>query len=83
MILPTKQIPPSYSLLAVGSLLLQQLHRPNTVTALWHAVREEDSIGTFERFLTVLCMLHCMDLVEFEEGILIRKRVNDAYKSDK
>lgn len=76
MILPTKQIPPSKSLLGVGSLLLSKLGRSTTVSALWHSVREIEDVGSFERFVSTLAMLHAMDLVHLENGILKRRRKN-------
>lgn len=76
MILPTKQIPPSKSLLGIGGLLLSRLRRSATVSSLWHSVRDEKSIGSFERFLLVLTMLHAIGLVEWEDGLLVRKNIN-------
>lgn len=50
MILPTKHIGVGRSLLGVGAILLEQLQRPQTVTALWEQTRTHAEVGSFERF---------------------------------
>lgn len=72
MILPTKHIPLTQSLLGAGALLLQHLEKPRTVTALWENAREISSIRTYERFSLVLDFLYTIGLVEFEQGLLKR-----------
>lgn len=78
MILPTKQIPPSQSLIGIGSLLLGRLRRPTTVSALWYSVNEVPAIGSFERFLMTLSMLYAMELVDFKDGLIFRKKTKNA-----
>jgi hypothetical protein len=81
MILPTKQIPPSHSLIGIGSLLLSRLRRATTVSALWHSVNKEESIGSFERFLLTLSMLYTMELIDLQDGLIIRKKATNAEKN--
>lgn len=72
MILPTKHIPPTQSLLGVGALLLKNLDRPRTVTALWKRTREVPEIGTFERFSLALSFLYAIGAVELDDDLLRR-----------
>ena len=72
MILPTKHISVRYSLLGVGSLLLQDLERPRTVSALWERVRKVPEVGTFERFSLALDFLYAIGVVEFDGNLLQR-----------
>jgi hypothetical protein len=72
MILPTKHISEEQALLGVGAVLLQHLRRPQTVTSLWDSVRDNGVVGTFERFVLALDLLHITGIVEFTDGMIIR-----------
>lgn len=72
MILPSKHISQDQSLIGVGAVLLKQIGRPQTVTSLWESVREHTSIGTFERFVLALDMLHVTGLITLENGLIAR-----------
>ncbi len=72
MILPTKHISASYSLLGVGAILLKYLNRPRTVTSLWESVRKVHEVTTFERFSLALDFLYAIGVVEFDEDLLRR-----------
>lgn len=74
MILPSKHISQDQSLIGVGAILLEKIGRPQTVTNLWETVREEDTIGTFERFVLALDMLHIAGAVALEDGLIVRIR---------
>lgn len=74
MILPSKHISQDQSLIGVGAILLKKIGRPQTVTNLWETVREEDTIGTFERFVLALDMLHIAGAVALEDGLIVRVR---------
>ena len=71
MILPSKHISQDQSLIGVGAILLKKLSRPQTVTNLWESVREEDVIGTFERFVLALVMLHIAGAIGLEDGLIV------------
>lgn len=73
MILPTKHISPSRSLLGLGSVILQHLKKPQTVTRLWDRVRKHPDMVTFNQFVLTLDLLYSMGVVGMEEG-LIRKQ---------
>lgn len=72
MILPTKHIPIGYSLLGLGSSLLDRLDRPVTVSALWEAVRNQPNVATFERYSLALDLLFMIGAVELKDGLLYR-----------
>lgn len=72
MILPSKHISQDQALIGVGAILLKEINQPQTVTSLWESVREERGIGTFERFVLALDMLHIVGAVSLENGLIVR-----------
>ncbi len=72
MILPSKHISQDQALVGVGAILLKSLGQPQTVTSLWEAVRKKNAIGTFERFVLALDMLHITGVITLENGLLAR-----------
>jgi len=72
MILPSKHISQDQSLIGVGAVLLRRTERPQTVTSLWESVREHTSVGTFERFVLALDMLHIIGVIALENGLVAR-----------
>ena len=72
MIMPTKHIPAEQSLLGAGAVVFAELSQPCTVTALWEAVRDSRSVGTFERFVLAVTMLYTLRVVRFEAGVIVR-----------
>ena len=75
MILPSKYIPEDQALLGVGAVILRYLERPQTVTSLWDKVRDEGAVGTFERFVVALNLLHITGVVVLSRG-MIRRQVS-------
>ncbi len=72
MILPTKHIKLSNSLLNVGATLLRYMNEPRTVTSLWNEMRISPEIKTFERFTLGLDLLFIMGVMDFQDGLLRR-----------
>lgn len=72
MILPSKHIPEDQTLLGVGAVLLDELYKPQTVTSLWEKVREQPAVGTYERFVMALDMLHIIGVVTLSQGMIVR-----------
>ena len=72
MILPSKHISQNQTLIGVGAVLLKEIGKPQTVTSLWESVCEHSSIGTFERFVLALDMLHIIGVIELEKGFIVR-----------
>ena len=70
MILPTKHIKLSNSLLGVGATLLKYLDRNRTVTSLWDETRTLPEIKTFDRFTLGLDFLFMMEVIDFQDGLL-------------
>ena len=73
MILPSKYIPEDQALLGVGAVILRYLERPQTVTSLWDKVRDEGAVGTFERFVVALDLLHITGVVVLSRGMIRRQ----------
>ena len=74
MILPSKHISEDQALLGVGAILLRHLDRPQTVTSLWEKARKNDVVGTFERFVLALDLLHITGAVSLSGGMIKRER---------
>ena len=72
MMLPTKHIPPDQTLMGVGALLLKHLDQPRTVSALWEQVKDQSPVGTFDRFILGLDMLHIIGSISHSNGMLVR-----------
>ena len=73
MILPSKYISEEQALLGVGAVVLGHLERPQTVTSLWEKVRNERAVGTFERFVLALDLLHITGVVDISQGMIRRQ----------
>lgn len=72
MILPSKHISQDQALIGVAALLLKEIGRPQSVTSLWESVREHASIGTFERFVLALDMLHITGAIVLKNGLIVK-----------
>ncbi len=72
MILPTKHIKLSNSLLGVGAILLKNIESERTVSSLWLRTRQLPEITTFERFTLGVDFLFMIGAVEFQDGLLRR-----------
>lgn len=70
MILPTKHIKLSNSLLNVGAEILKYLEESQTVTSLWNKARTVSHVKTFERFTLGLDLLFILGMVDFEDGLV-------------
>ena len=78
MILPTKYIKFSNSLINVGAVLLKYIDNNHTVTALWSITRQLPEIRTFERFTLGLDLLFIIGVINFNNGLLERVK-NDSF----
>lgn len=74
MILPTKHISVENSLLGVGALLIQNIDRPLTVSALWEKVRSRSEVSTYERFTLALNLLYMVGAIELAQDKVRRIR---------
>jgi hypothetical protein len=74
MILPTKHIDISRSLIGLGAEVLKCIDRPETVSTLWQRAALIREIGTFETFTLTLDFLYAIGAIEFEDNF-IRKVV--------
>ena len=80
MILPSKRLSPKRALFTVGAGLLVRLKRPKTVSRLWEEICKEQSEVensskiTFDWFILALDLLYMLDVIEFSDNLLKRKR---------
>lgn len=72
MILPSKHLKLSNTLIGVGSVLLKYLDSDKTVTSLWTDTHSLLEINSFERFTLALDFLFMIGVVDFKEGLLRR-----------
>lgn len=72
MILPTKHLKLSNTLMGVGATLLKHLDSDKTVTSLWAATHSLPEINSFERFTLALDFLFMIGAVDFKDGLLRR-----------
>jgi hypothetical protein len=74
MILPTKRISSSRSLLAVGGEILKLLNRPKSISLLWDQFKESKGDGTnscyitYDWFILSLDLLYIMQVIKIESG---------------
>jgi hypothetical protein len=73
MILPSKTCSLSNSLLGFGTVVLESLNSPTTVTFLWDKIHNEDPQITFEKFILTLNLLYLLSVIEIDQGLLRRK----------
>jgi len=74
MIIPNKNIRLQNSLLGMGTIILDILSNPNTVSSLWEKVKQSSEINSFEKYILTLDFLYMLDLILIEDGII--QRVN-------
>jgi hypothetical protein len=73
MILPTKHMPTSKSVLSVGASVLTSLSRPKTVSKLWDEINLKQtgsSTVTFDWFVLALDFLYAASMIAAEDGVL-------------
>ena len=73
MILPNRHQALDRTLLGVGALLLQELNRPETVSSLWHKVRERPEVGSYQRFTLALDLLYVIGGIDLIDGLVARR----------
>lgn len=77
MILPTKHLPESRSLLGVsGTILSLLVEREATVSSLWDFFREtrgKDNNVSFDWFVLGLDLLFALGAIQMNRGVLVRK----------
>ncbi len=72
MILPTKHITTNQALIGAGAVILKELKQPTSVSILWETVRSFSTIGTYERFVLTLDMLHILGVIELKNNMIGR-----------
>lgn len=70
MILPSKNVRLSSSLLNVGSTLLKQMNNSQTITMLWNDSKIKNDGVSFEKFTLSLDFLFTIGLIDYDKGII-------------
>jgi len=84
MIAPTKGIAPERSLVVVGAQILRLLDQPMTVSQTWTRLREWRNTNghhapvPFWWFALALDVLYALGVVELDQELLTRRRVDVA-----
>lgn len=73
MILPSKHISEEQALIGVGAVVLRHLESPQTVTSLWDKVHDDRTVGTYERFVLALDLLHITGVISLSSGMIRRE----------
>jgi len=73
MILPSKHLNLSHSILGSGALVLNNLNKPRTITNLWDILRDKTGFKYYWRFILVLDFLHAIKAIDYVDGLIIRK----------
>jgi hypothetical protein len=80
MILPSKHLSQSRSLISIGAEILSQLEEPLTVSELWERVRKarlgtsRDSPLSFDWFVLAVTFLHAIFAVEMSDGVIAKSQ---------
>lgn len=72
MILPTKNIYLSNSLLGLGAIILENIRKTDTVSSLWERVHMDNGINTFEKYVLSLDLLYVLKAINIKGGIIIK-----------
>lgn len=74
MILPSKVVDIDKSLIGIGSVIIQLLKNPLTVSRLWEATKKRMEINSFEYFILTLDFLYVIGAVSLKNGRIYRGR---------
>lgn len=83
MILPTKHLPPSRSLIGIGAEILAAIAEPRAVSEVWERVREARSrTGTaspisYDEFVQSLTLLYAVSALNLVDGLISRTEVRN------
>jgi hypothetical protein len=72
--MPGKHIPLRDSLLTAGGVVLSELHRPTTISALWDRLQRHPSIGSFGSLVLALDFLFVIGAVHLDDDGLVARR---------
>jgi hypothetical protein len=78
MIMPSKHVSPTRSLLGVGAEILAQLERPEEVSDLWEKFRaarsgrERNDPVSFDWFVAALTFLYTVGAIHSADSVIVR-----------
>lgn len=86
MLLPTKKLTPSRSIIGIGADVLSLLDEPKTVSRLWSEFkikRSDESPVTFDWFVLALDLLYALAAVNTDRGLIHKQSSRSAPLSRK
>jgi len=75
MILPSKSCSLSNSLLGYGTVIIESLSSPTTVSSLWEKIHIREPELTFEKFILTLDLLYSLKTIDIYQGLLQRRKI--------
>lgn len=72
MILPTKYLTESETILGVGAVILEKLNDAKLLSELWETIKRNSLIGTYERFVLALDLLFILGIIEIKNNRIVR-----------
>lgn len=70
MILPTKHLSVSRSLIGIGAEVLLLLERSQNISSLWYKIKIMPNVRTFENFTLALDFLFMINAIKLEGGYI-------------
>ncbi|WP_354553126.1 ABC-three component system middle component 6 [Kaistia defluvii] len=83
MILPTKHLPPSRSLIGIGAEIIAAIAEPRAVSEVWERVREARSRSaaatpiSYDEFVQSLTFLYAVSALNLVDGLISRAEVRN------
>lgn len=74
MILPTKYLNESETILGVGAVILEKLNDEISLSELWESTKRNYFVGTYERFILALDLLFILGIIETKNNKIVRLR---------
>lgn len=81
MILPTKHTSSRTSLIGIGAQILPMLERPVSFSELWHTVKLQRFVLSYDQVLNALTFLYVVGAIDFCDGLIQRRAGNAHTKS--
>ena len=72
MIMPNKNIRVEYSLLYCGTLILNHLNVPETLSSLWEHSKKREALNSYKKFILTLDFLFVIGAITLNNGLIER-----------
>jgi hypothetical protein len=72
MIVPTKYLTESETILGIGSIILSKLQKESSLSELWENIKWNSYVGTYERFILGLDLLFFLGIIDIRNNRIVR-----------